>query len=59
LLPAPEKHCAKAGEAPNVVAIPAATARERKAPPAMALAPIRRARRLIGMPIASPAMAMS
>jgi hypothetical protein len=45
-----EKHCAKAGEAPNTVAIPAATASERTVPPAMALAPMRRARKLSGMP---------
>ena len=43
-----------AGAAPNTAAIPAATARERKAPPASALAPIRRERRLIGMPIGMP-----
>jgi hypothetical protein len=41
-----EAHCAKAGEAPNTVAIPAASARERKVPPAMALPPMRRARKL-------------
>lgn len=43
--PGPEKHCASAGAAPKPVTIPAA-ASERKAPPAMALAPSRRARRL-------------
>src|SRR5262249_45503120 len=45
----PEKPCASAGEAPNSVATPAApatTTSPRKAPPAIALAPIRRARRL-------------
>ena len=36
--------------APNIVAIPAATARERKVPPAMALPPMRRARKLSGIP---------
>ena len=41
-----EAHCAKAGEAPNTVAIPAASARERRGPPAMALPPMRRARKL-------------
>ena len=39
-------HCAKAGEAPNTVAIPAASARKRRGPPAMALPPMRRARKL-------------
>ena len=46
-----EAHCAKAGAPPKAVTIPAATARPRKVPPAMALAPMRRARRLIAMPI--------
>jgi hypothetical protein len=45
-----ETHCAKAGEAPKIVAIPAATASERMVPPAMALPPMRRARKLIGVP---------
>jgi len=54
-----EAHCAKAGAPPKTVTIPAATARPRKVPPAMALAPMRRARRLIGMPIGSFARAMS
>ena len=54
-----EAHCAKAGAPPNTVTIPAATARPRKVPPAMALAPMRRARRLSGMQIASRATAMS
>ena len=40
-----EAHRAKAGEAPNTVAIPAASARE-QGPPAMALPPMRRARKL-------------
>jgi hypothetical protein len=44
-----EAHCAKAGAPPKTVTIPAATARPRKVPPAMALAPMRRARRLSGM----------
>jgi hypothetical protein len=52
-------HPANAGAPPNTVTIPAATARLRKAPPAMALAPMRRARRLSGMQIASRATAMS
>jgi hypothetical protein len=38
-----DAHCAKAGATPNTVTIPAATARPRKAPPASALAPRRRA----------------
>src|SRR5512132_1422273 len=46
-----EAHSAKAGAPPKTVTIPAATARPRKVPPAMALAPMRRARRLIAMPI--------
>jgi hypothetical protein len=51
--------CAKAGEAPNTVAIPAATASERMVPPAMALAPMRRLRKLIAMPLDSSATARS
>jgi len=52
-------HPANAGAAPNAVTIPAATARPRRAPPASALAPNRRARRLTGMLIASHPTAMS
>ena len=33
VLPAPEKHCAKAGEMPTTVIIPAAAARLRNVPP--------------------------
>jgi hypothetical protein len=52
-----DRHCAKAGAAPKTVTIPAAIARLRKAPPASALAPKRRARRLSGLSIDSPAAA--
>jgi hypothetical protein len=45
-----EEHCAQADEAPNTVASPAATASTRTAPPASALAPRSRARRLVGIP---------
>jgi hypothetical protein len=36
-VPAPEKHCAKAGETPSAVIIPAATARLRSVPPVSTL----------------------
>jgi hypothetical protein len=49
---------AKAGAPPNTVTIPAAIAKPRKAPPASALAPNRRARRLPGMLIDSHTTAM-
>jgi len=50
---APDAHCAEAGDAPNTVTIPAAIASPRNAPPASALAPMRRARRLSGVLTAS------
>jgi hypothetical protein len=52
-------HPANAGTPPNTVTIPAAIASPRKAPPASALAPISRARRLTGMQIDSPGAATS
>jgi hypothetical protein len=55
----PEKHTAKAGAPPNAVTMPAAIASPRKAPPAMALAPMRRARKLMEMPVDAPATATS
>jgi hypothetical protein len=40
-----EEHCAKAGETPNTVAMPVASASPRNVPPAIALLASRRVRR--------------
>ena len=44
----PEKHCAKAGETPSAVIMPAAAARLRSAPPVRMLVASSRARRWRG-----------
>src|SRR5258708_12533882 len=44
LVPAPEKHCASAGETPSTVIMPAAAASPRSVPPVRMLLASRRAR---------------
>jgi hypothetical protein len=55
----PQTNCAAAGTGASIAAVAAspAIASPRKAPPASALAPMSRARRLSGMSIDSPAAA--